>query len=428
MTDWRNSKAIARLRRWTGRLLSAGTAGYPPKIARRLKVLNGMAWLIVLFSAQYALSFALHDFERYRLFVWINVALVFMGLSVPFLHRFGDLAGAALVAVSEMIGLFLFTALLGRNTGIQINLIVGAAVPFFIFGLERLWFILPVVAVTIAVHIAAWFWFPPEAAWTAVEPALADQLYISSAIATFAVIAALVWYAFALVEQAEAETEALLRNVLPSKIVDRLTARPGEAIADSLPEITVLFTDLQGFVSISKDLGAQRTVAMLNHLVRRFDDIADRHGVEKIKTIGDSYMAVTGAPEASADHVQRMARFALDIRKAVEETARRYRAPLRMRVGIASGPVIAGVIGARRFSYDVWGDAVNLAARLEASGEAGRIQVSENVYLRLIGSNRAEGDGFRFEARGVVDIKGFGPVKSWFLEAAEDNVAKVDNG
>ena len=400
------------------RLLAFGTKIYPPKIARRLKVLNGMAGLIVIFSAQYALSFALADFDRYQPFIWLNIALVVMGLAVPFMHRFGEIAGGMLITVTELLALFAFTALLGRNTGIQLNLIVGAAAPFFILGLKRPIFIASIVLATLCTHTAAWFLFPPEKALISADPFLIDQLYISSAFTTFGVIAALVWYAFALVEEAEAAAEELLRNVLPSKIVDRLTARPGRPLADSFPEISVLFTDLQGFVPIAKALGARRTVAMLNHLVRAFDALADKHGVEKVKTIGDAYMAVAGAPEPAADHVQRMARFALDLRIALEETAQKYHAPLKMRIGIASGPVMAGVIGTRRFSYDVWGDAVNLAARLESSGEAGRIHINDTVYRRLAGDNESPGREFAFTPRGHIDIKGFGMIESWFLEAA----------
>ena len=351
--DWR--RMIERISPLAGRLLSSGTQAYPPKVARRLKILNGMAGLIVIFSIQYAVTFTIADFSRYHTFVWLNLALAVMGLCVPLAHRLHELAGGMLIAVSEIIALFLFTAMLGRETGTQMNLIVGAAAPFFIFGLHRPMLIAVVVAISFGVHLAAWFLFPPEHAWIGADHDLINQLYVSAAITTFGVIAALVWYAFALVQEAEAATEALLRNVLPTKIVDRLTARPGKPLADSFPEITVLFTDLQGFVELAKQLGAQRTVAMLNHLVRAFDALADKHGVEKIKTIGDSYMAVTGAPEAASDHVQRMARFAMDICVALEETAARYRVPLKMRIGMASVPVMAGVIGARRFSYDVWG-------------------------------------------------------------------------
>ncbi len=415
------SMAEERLRpllRRLKRVLAYGTAIYPPKIARRLKVLNGMAWLIVIFSAQYALSFALADFTKYQPFIWLNVALVFMGLAVPFTHRFGEMAGGLLITFTEIAALFVFAALLGRNTGIHINLIVGAAAPFFVFGLKRPLLVGMIVLATLGAHTAAWFLFPQERALIAADPALIDQLYVSSAITTFGVIAALVWYAFALVEEAERTTEELLHNVLPSKIVERLTSRPGHPLADSFAEITVLFTDLQAFVQIAKDLGARRTVAMLNHLIRAFDSLADKHGVEKIKTIGDAYMAVSGAPEPTANHVQNMARFALDLQVALEETARRFNAPLKMRIGIASGPVMAGVIGARRFSYDVWGDAVNLAARLEASGVAGRIQINESVYRRLVGDNEVRTREFAFEPRGIIDIKGFGAVESWFLESA----------
>ncbi|MGE3245929.1 MAG: adenylate/guanylate cyclase domain-containing protein [Beijerinckiaceae bacterium] len=404
------------LRRRTGRLLAAGTAGYPPRIARRLKILNGMAALIVLTSIQYAIMFAAADFARYQVFVWLNLSLAVMGLAVPFTHRLHELAGGALVALTEIPALFVFAALFGRDAGTQINLIIGAAAPFFIFGLQRRFLIALVIAASFSAHLSAWFLFPPHKALVGADPDLVDQLYISAAITTFAIIVALVWYAYALAEKAEAATDALLRNVLPGSVVDRLQAEPDRAVSDAFDNVSILFTDLAGFVSIARTFGPERTVQLLNAMVSRFDALAALHGVEKIKTIGDSYMAAAGLPEPHADHALRIARFACDIRAAARETAAEFSVGLPMRVGMACGPVMAGIIGTQKFSYDVWGDAVNLAARLEASGEPGRIHASADMCAAIRAAQAGRpGPAIGFTDGRRIDVKGLGPVETCFV-------------
>jgi adenylate cyclase len=387
------------------RLVAAGTGGYPPKLRRRLKVLNVMAVLVVLFSLLFAASYALEGPARHPWPILINLGIAATAAAVPVLHRFGALAGALAIAAAECVGLFALVALLGRESGIQLNLVVGAAVAFAVLGIERLRIVAAIVALAFALHVAAWFLFP-QGLGPAPDPSFLGQLYVSSALTAFLVTAALAYYAFRLAETAEAETEALLRNVLPESVVERLKA--GEAVAESFSEASILFADLQGFVPLSRRLGAPGTVALLGDLVTVFDGLAARHGVEKIKTIGDCYMAAAGLPDPAPDHAARLVRFALSMQEAVGEVAARHGIELRLRMGIAGGPVMAGVIGTRKFSYDVWGDAVNLAARLENSGEAGRIHVCAATRARLDGV-------FPFVARGGLDLKGLGPQETWFL-------------
>jgi adenylate cyclase len=298
-------------------------------------------------------------------------------------------------------------ALLGRPSGIHLNLVVGAAVAFAVLGRERIRLIAVILVTGFALHVAAWFLFPVGLAGD-LNPRFLAQLYVTSALTAFAVTAALAWYAFSLADRAEAETEALLRNVLPDTIVERLKERPDEPVAESFSEASVLFSDLKSFVPLAKRLGAARTVEMLNHLVRGFDRLAAEHGVEKIKTIGDAYMAVCGLPEPAPDHAARLARMALAMRDAARETAERFGVELTLRIGIATGAVMAGVIGSRKFSYDVWGDPVNLAARLESTCEADCIHVSAEVGRHL-------GDAFALRSRGLTEIKGVGRLETFFL-------------
>jgi adenylate cyclase len=389
------------------RLIDYGTTPYPPKVRRRLKILNAMAYLIAVFSTLFAVTYALEDFSTYRWAVAINLALTAAALTVPFMHCFGDVAGAMLIMAAEYAGLFGLVALLGRPSGIHLNLVVGAAVAFAVLGRERIRLIAAILFVGFALHVAAWFLFPAGLAGDA-NPRFLAQLYVTSALTAFGVTAALAWYAFALADRAEAETEALLRNILPETIVERLKERPDEPVAESFSEASVLFSDLKSFVPLAKKLGAARTVELLNDLVRGFDRLAAEHGVEKIKTIGDAYMAVAGLPEPAPDHAARLARMALAMRGAARETAERFGVELTLRIGIATGPVMAGVIGSKKFSYDVWGDPVNLAARLENTCEADCIHVSGEVRERL-------GDAFALRSRGLVEIKGVGRLETFFL-------------
>src|SRR3954453_20311556 len=199
-------------RRWPAPLalpLVFGIERYPPKIRRRLQTLNAMAYLIVITSTIYALIYALEDVETYFWIVVVNLVLAAVGLCVPLSHRFHELAGGMLIMVCEPIALFALVAALGRDAGIQLNLIVGAAAPFVILGLERLALVGFVVVLCFGLHVAAWFSFPPERAWIAIKPDLMAQLYVSSAVTTFGVTAALFYYAFHLVPR-HSEFDGLL--------------------------------------------------------------------------------------------------------------------------------------------------------------------------------------------------------------------------
>ena len=211
--------------------------------------------------------------------------------------------------------------------------------------------------------------------------------------------------------EAKAESDRLLLNVLPAPIAERLKRGEGP-IADGFDEVSVLFADLVGFTPFADSRPPEDVVAFLDRLFTTFDQLSDRHGLEKIKTIGDAYMAVAGLPEARAiaDHADRAVAMGLDMLAAVDELRARTGLPLRLRVGVNSGRVVAGVIGRRKFSYDLWGDTVNVASRLEASGVAGRIHLSAATRERLRG-------GPALEPRGPVELKGKGRVETWLVAA-----------
>lgn len=397
---------------WLGplaRFAELGTAAYPRAVRRRLTIVNMMALLIAVFSAIYAAVFAYYGVGTYLPLIVVNLLLVAIALLAPLAHRISEIAAALMLAAAEFVALFFFVRELGHDSGIHINYIIAAAVAFAIYGMVRVRLVAAVIAIALALHVAAWFLFPPERAQIAADPALLANLYVSSAVTTFLIIALVVGYAFTVADRARAEADSLLANILPPAIAERLKERPGETVADSVADASVLFSDLVGFTELAKELGAARTVALLDHIVTEFDRLAAAHGVEKIKTTGDGYMAVAGVSLPQPDHLPRLARMALRLPGLVERLSSTHGVELRIRVGVACGPVMAGVIGADKFSYDVWGETVNLASRLESHGLPDEVQVSSAVRAAL-------GDHFVFEPRGSIEVKGVGLVETWLLK------------
>ena len=204
------------------------------------------------------------------------------------------------------------------------------------------------------------------------------------------------------------ESERLLLNILPRPIAKRLKATEG-MIADDHDQVAILFADIAGFTKMSDRLKPSEVVTLLNEVFNAIDELVAKYGVEKIKTIGDAYMVVAGVPNAIADPNETIAQLALDIKSTVS----RFKEPgtgnpVEVRIGINSGTVVAGVIGNRKFAYDLWGDAVNVAARMEATGEIGKIQATDEFAASL-------SDRFDFEPRGEIDIKGKGKIATSFL-------------
>jgi adenylate cyclase len=259
---------------------------------------------------------------------------------------------------------------------------------------------------------------------TGVQPDWSFRLgFILTVVSAWVMVVAVVWYALREIRRArnamESEydrSEKLLANILPASIAARLKDPSRNIIADKYDDASILFADIAGYTKRASDTTPSELVRFLDRLYTDLDALVDRHGLEKIKTSGDSYMVVSGVPQPRDDHMEALACLALDMADAVADIKDPQGRAVPIRIGLAAGPVVAGVVGARKFFYDVWGDAVNVAARMETTDVEGRIQVPHDVYERL---NHA----FLLEERGNVDIKGKGVMHTWYLVGRRDDHA-----
>jgi len=250
--------------------------------------------------------------------------------------------------------------------------------------------------------VTAWFVAAPVAFRTlvakeALVPVLSDAVRDAALFAAVLLLGEAV-RARAALDVERQRSERLLLNVLPASIAARLKQSQG-VIADGFPDVTVLFADIVNFTPLSEGITPEGVVQLLDELFSGFDQLAQRHGLEKIKTIGDAYMVVGGLPDSRPDHAEAVAEMALAMREEVARRVGPTGRPLQVRIGIDTGPVVAGVIGRSKFSYDLWGDTVNTASRMESQGLPGCIQVTERTYQRL--RNR-----YRFQQRGPIQVRG----------------------
>jgi class 3 adenylate cyclase len=210
-----------------------------------------------------------------------------------------------------------------------------------------------------------------------------------------------------LLNQERERSDLLLLNILPEPIADRLKRHPG-VIAEHFEQVTVLFADIVNFAPLSARITPAEVVALLNDVFSLFDQLAERHGLEKIKTIGDAYMVASGLPTARSDHAQAAAAMALDMLAALKRFNQGRNLPLQIRIGLNSGPVVAGVIGTKKFIYDLWGDTVNTASRMESHSEADMIQITGATYELVY-------DTFVCVPRGSIRVKGKGQMDVWHI-------------
>lgn len=385
-----------------------GVSGYDRETRRRLSICNIAGYLSALSSLSFAFNFTMYDFMDMKWLIIGNLLSAFITVTAPFWHRYNSVLSPIVLSTTVAVTLMFFISELGRDSGIQLNYIGSVAIAFAIFGLSNLRYIIVVTVVCIAGHLTSHFMFETGRVQHLIDDSFITQVYVLSAVSIILVLAMIVWYAFSIAADAEARSEQLLRNILPGQIAERLREHPDEIIADKFDEATVMFADLVGFTKLAREMDAGELVQVLNRVFSEFDRIGAEVGTEKIKTIGDSYMAVSGVPDPNDDHAKRIITFAIRLQSAIEKLAEQEQIDLRMRIGIATGPITAGVIGKAKFAYDVWSSTVNLASRLESYGETGLIRVSQATYQALK-------QDFIFEKAPVENLKGVGRVGSWYL-------------
>jgi adenylate cyclase len=340
------------------------------------------------FTYQVASVVSLVAFARtkdYRFFRFSQIVLI---LLLPFLLQWslGGYVASSAVSVWALVGVF----------GALFFFSPRQAVPWF-----ALFVVLTVIsgfidqtlaasAPTIPVGIRVWF-------------------FVLNVLAVSLIAYLLLQYSVRARDAALAQSDGLLLNVLPSSIAARLKRDPG-VIAERFEDVTVLFADVADFTPFAERTSPERVVGVLDEIFSAFDRLTQVHGLEKIKTIGDAYMVAGGLPEPRPDHAEAVAELALEMQAQLAQVCDALGLSLTIRIGIDTGPVVAGVIGRHKFTYDLWGDTVNTASRMESQGVAGRIQVTEATYLRLR-------DRFRFEDRGEIEIKGKGRLRAYLLIA-----------
>jgi adenylate cyclase len=391
-----------------------GTEGYPEKVARRLRAVNITTWS----AAAVIVVFAIERFFDPMPVTWrlaaINGVIAPILVAVPLLHRFSPVAAPLVLVFIAYAFIFVVSSMLGTGAGTYLYFSIITALGILFIGPEHVFLTVALGVVAAGLTIALNMIVPHDKG--IVSPAaLFFGHFVTNVVASSAILYGIIFYAvrqFARAEEAaereHQRSEGLLVNILPPSVAERLKDRTESEIADAYPEASILFADMGGFTARASDTTPEDLVRFLNGVYTRLDSLVERHGLEKIKTTGDAYMVVSGVPEALPDHATALADLALDIRDALVGLVDPKGRAVPVRLGIASGPVVAGVVGTRKFFYDVWGDAVNTASRMESTGEAGQIQVAPKTHDLLA-------DRFELQERGVIEVRGKGPMRTWFL-------------
>ena len=384
-------------------------------VARHLRVLTVTARI----GAAVSLFFGIQGLIVGQDVLWIpmlNLASGAIFLMIPLLYRFGELVAPLVFFFVAYTSITVLCWHLGTGSGLPFYYLVAATLMVLILGVEHIGLASVLAALGATTVIVLAILVPYN---TGVQPDWSFRLgFILSVISAWVMVVAVVWYALREIRRAseamESEyerSERLLTNILPATIAQRLKDPSRNIIADKYDDASILFADIAGYTKRASDTAPTELVRFLDRLYTDLDALVDRHGLEKVKTSGDSYMVVSGVPEPRDDHIEALACLALDMADAVADLKDPQGREVPLRIGLAAGPVVAGVVGARKFFYDVWGDAVNVASRMETTDVEGRIQVPHDVYERL---NHA----FLLEERGEVDIKGKGVMHTWYLVGA----------
>jgi adenylate cyclase len=402
---------------WLDRLVSLGIVSSDPDLVRRQKVTNLVSYAAFINAVARVVSYFFFEFEPFWFAVAFGTTLAVWALLIHRMHRFGDNVATTALIIWYVTGIFFTTFMFGLQTQAQVFFVLSG-VMLFLFGVENwrlflFWFAIVVLAMLIVMNYA-----PAQGAVT--DARLLHSMSLQSMITAVSINAIVIFYVLFVLRRTQLEllrerarADALVSAVLPDSIAARLRAQPEKRIADRVEDVSLLFADLGGFTPVAHKENPEHVVAYLDEFVRTFDLMCETYGVEKIKTIGDAYMAAGGLNGDAKAGAVAIGRLALEALKAQSRRPPLGGRQLTLRVGLHCGTVIAGVIGDTRISYDVWGDAVNIASRMQSQGVPGRIQVSEEFRA-------AVGDAFEFEDHGNVDFKGLGERRAYFLVAVRD--------
>lgn len=400
---------ISKLKAFFDWALRVGISGYSREDRRRLSLVNLAGYLAALSSLSYAINFTIYDYENLMPLIIGNCASAIITTTAPFWHRYNAVLSPIVLTVTIAISLFYFVSMLGTDSGVHLNYIGGAAIGFAIFGLKHMRIIWAIGAVCVVANIGAEFLFKTGSLQHFIDPSFMRQLYSLSALSIIVIVTLIVWYGFTIADDAENRSEQLLLNIFPQRIADELRINPDISIADRFDEATVMFADIVGFTEMSSNMEPDDLVALLNKIFTEYDALTTKHQAEKIKTIGDEYMAVCGAPNPVEDHAKRMIDLACDMIKATEKLSVVTGYDLQLRIGIATGPITAGVIGKTKFAYDVWATTVNIASRLQSAGKINKIHVSHATYI-------ATKNDFAFIKPPGIKMKGVALQQTWYLD------------
>ncbi|MBI3272558.1 MAG: adenylate/guanylate cyclase domain-containing protein [Planctomycetes bacterium] len=391
---------------------------------RRITVLNRALSLGIVVSIAYCVLYLAFGAPRAAAINAAFISFYFVALCANYgrSHRVARHV-AILSANLHMLALSVFV--LGEASGVHRWYWMFIVVTFLVFTRNEKRAIYGYAALSIGLFTSIEHGLMRFGAKPVISEGVASVLSVTSTVLTLVVITIIVdlfdretGRAESALSKENERSESLLLNILPSSIASRLKDGRQEPIADSFAQVTVLFADIAGFTEMSDSLDPQRVVALLNQIFSEFDALMEKHRLEKIKTIGDAYMVAGGLPEVRADHARAVAEMALDM---VEATGR-YQTPtgarLGIRIGINTGPVVAGVIGVKKFIYDLWGDTVNTASRMESHGVVGAIQVTEATYQHLK-------HDYVLEERGPIKVKGKGPMLVYMLRGRKGESAKA---
>ncbi|MBZ9867013.1 adenylate/guanylate cyclase domain-containing protein [Mesorhizobium sp. CA15] len=325
----------------------------------------------------------------------------------PLFHRFGSIVGAIYFWATTGIADTVFVLIAGRDLAAHYFLLSGPPIAVMMLGPNRRLLAVPPVAIYIILFLTIEKFAPARTSIFLPDWFATMSLVFCVVVAAMVNFLAAV-YAFQRAETAEhalelehQRSERLLNSLVPAAIASRLKERPKEIISDDLPSVTILFADLVAFTPRAAILPASELVSLLNRVFSEFDRLTEKHGLETIKTIGDAYMVAGGVPVPQSDHATAVADMALEMLVLLRRLSDEIGQELDVRIGIDSGPIVAGVIGSRKPFYDLWGDTVNTAARMESHGIPGQIQVTSRA-------KDAIGPLYIFEERGLIDVKGKG--------------------